>query len=117
MGLNFTVSEITKQNVDKKGRNTFTTTELADFRHAGYKMMDYGLGFQDNCTTKAYDAVRFLECLDYMCEELRKINNTGVDEYNGKLDLEEAINELQCFIEEEHITKDTNRVFNIYIWY
>lgn len=117
MGLNFTVLETTKQYVDKQGKNTFITTELADFGNAGYKMMDYGLGFQDNCTTKAYDAVRFLECLDSMCEALRKINDTGVDEYNEKSELERAIDELHCFIEQEHITEDTDRVFDIYIWY
>lgn len=117
MGLNFTVSETTKQYVDKQGRNTFITTELADFGNAGYKMMNYGLGFQDNCTTKGYDAVRFLECLDDMRKALKEINDTGVDTCNEKPDLEEAISELHRFIEEEHITEDTNRVFDIYVWY
>ena len=117
MGLDFTVSETTKQYVDKQGRIVSITTELANFGNAGYKMIDYGLGFQNNCTTKAYDAVLFLKCLDSMSEDLRKINNTGVDEYNEKLDLEEAINKLQRFIEQEHITEDSDRVFDIYIWY
>lgn len=117
MGLDFTVSETTKQYKDEQGRIVFVTTELADFGHAGYKMMGYGLGVQGNCTTKAYDAVSFLECLDSMREDLRKINDTGVDEYNEKPDLEEAIDELQCFIEQEHITEDSDRVFDIYIWY
>ena len=117
MGLDFTVSETTKQYVDELGGNVFITTELADFRNAGFKMMDYGLGFQDNCTTKAYDAVSFLECLDSMREDLRKINKTGVDEYDKKSDLEKAISELQSFIEKEHITEDSDRVFDIHIWY
>lgn len=117
MGLDFTVSEITKQKVDKRGRNISTIIELANFENAGRKMMDYGLGFQDNCTTKSYDAAQFLECLDSMSKALRKINDTGVDEYNEKSALEEAIDELQCFIEQEHITKDSDRVFDIYIWY
>lgn len=117
MGLNFTVSETTKQYKDKQGRIVSVTTELADFGHAGYKMMGYGLGLQDNCTTKAYDSVSFLDCLDSMSEDLRKINDTGVDKYNEKLDLEKAIDELQCFIEQEHITEDSDRVFDIHIWY
>lgn len=117
MGLDFTVSETIKQYVDKQGNNAFITTEIVDFGNAGHKMMDYGLGCHDNCTTKAYDAVQFLECLDSMREALRKINDTGVDKYNEKLDLEEAISELQRFIEQEHITEDSDRVFDIHIWY
>lgn len=117
MGLDFTVSETTKQYVDEQGRNVSIATELVDFGNVGYKMMDYGLGFQDNCTTVSYDAISFLECLDSMSENLRKINDTGVDEYDEKSDLEEAISELQRFIEEEHITKNSDRVFDIYVWY
>ena len=113
MGLDFTVTEITEQ----KSRNTFTTTELANFGHAGYKMMDYGLGFQDNCTTVAYDSVQFLECLDSMREAVKEINDTGIDPCNEKSELERAIDKLQCFIEKEHITDDTNRVFDIHVWY
>lgn len=117
MGLDFTVSEITEQNVDEQGRDIFTTTELANFGHAGYKMMDYGLGNQDNCTTVAYDSSEFLKCLDDMRKALKEINDTGIDKYNEKSDLENAIDELQWFIEEEHITEDTDRVFDIHIWY
>ena len=117
MGLDFTVSETTKQYIDELGGSAFITTDPADFGNAGYKMMDYGLGCQDNCTTKAYDAVSFLECLDSMREDLRKINDTGVDKYNEKSDLEKASRELQSFIEKEHITEDSDRVFDIHIWY
>lgn len=117
MGLDFTVSETTKQYVNKQGRNVYTTIELANFGHAGYKCMDYGLGRQENCATKAYDAASFLECLDKMSEDLRQINDTGVDEYNEKTDLKNAIDKLQCFIEQEHLTEDTDRVFDIHIWY
>ena len=117
MGLDFTVSETTKQYVDKQGRNVYTTIELANFGHAGYKMMDYGLGRQENCTTVSYESAKFLEVLDEMRKDLRKINDTGVDEYNEKSDLETAIDELQCFIEQEHITEDTDRVFDVHIWY
>lgn len=117
MGLDFTVSEIPELNVDKQGRNTFTTTELANFGHAGYKMMDYGLGDQDNCTTVAYNSAQFLKCLDDMRQALKEINDTGVDKYNEKSELERAIDELHCFIEEKHITEDTDRVFDIHIWY
>ena len=117
MGLDFTVSEITEQKVDKQGRNIFTTTELENFGHAGYTLMDYGLGAQDNCTTRAYDSIQFLECLDRMQDTLKEINSTGVDKYNEKSELEQAIDRLQCFIEKEHITEDSDRVFDIYIWY
>ncbi len=117
MSLDFTVSEITESIVDEQGRNTYTTTELANFGHAGYKMMDYGLGRQENCTTVAYDAAQFLECLDKMLQELKEMNETGVDKYNEKIDLVDAIDELQYFVETEEITKDTNRVFDIRVWY
>ena len=117
MGLDFTVSEITEQNIDEQGRTAFTTTELANFGHAGYKMMDYGLGSQDNCTTVSYNSSEFLECLDSMKKALEEINKTGIDKYNEKSDLVNAIDELQWFIEEEHITEDTDRVFDIHIWY
>ena len=117
MGLDFTVSETTKQYVNELGGNVFVTTELANFRHAGYKCMDYGLGRQENCTTVSYESAKFLEVLDEMRKDLDKINKSGKDEYKEKADLEDAIDELQCFIEQEHITEDSDRVFDIHIWY
>ena len=117
MGLDFTVSETTKQYVDKQGRNTFITTELANFGHTGYKCMDYGLGRQENCTTVSYESAKFLEVLDEMKKDLDEINKSGEDKYKEKPDLENAINELNCFIEQEHLTEDSDRVFDIHIWY
>ena len=117
MGLDFTVSETTKQYVDKQGRNTFITTELANFGYAGYKCMDYGLGRQENCTTVSYESAKFLEVLDEMRKDLDEINKSGKDECKEKAGLEDAIDELQCFIEQEHITEDSDRVFDIHIWY
>ena len=117
MGLDFTVSEVTKQYVNELGGNVFITTELANFRHAGYKCMDYGLGRQENCTTVSYESAKFLEVLDEMRKDLDEINKSGKDEYKEKADLEDAIDELQCFIEQEHITEDSDRVFDIHIWY
>ena len=117
MGLDFTVSETTKQYVDKQGRNVCITTELANFGHAGYKCMDYGLGRQENCTTVSYESAKFLEVFDEMRKDLDKINKSGKDEYKEKVDLEDAIDELQCFIEQEHLTEDSDRVFDIHIWY
>ena len=117
MGLDFTVSETTRHYVDKQGRSVSITTELANFEHAGYKMMDYGLGFQDNCTTVSYGSEKFLEVLDEMRKDLDEINKTGKDKYKEKTDLENAIDKLQCFIEQEHITEDSDRVFDIYVWY
>lgn len=117
MGLDFTISEIQDYKLDKNGRNTFTTVELDNFGYTGYKMMDYGLGQQENCTTVSYESAKFLEVFDEMKKDLDKINKSGKDEYNEKADLEDAIDELQRFIEEEHITEDSDRVFDIYIWY
>ena len=117
MGLDFTVSEVTKQYVNELGGNVFITTELANFGHTGYKCMDYGLGRQENCTTVSYESVKFLEVLDEMRKDLDEINKSGKDEYKEKADLEDAIDELQSFIEKEHITEDSDRVFDIHIWY
>lgn len=117
MGLDFTVSETTKQYEDEQGRIVSVTTELADFGHTGYKMMDYGLGAQSNCTTVSYESAKFLEVLDEMKKDLNEINKSGEDKYKEKTALEGAIDELQCFIEQEHITEDSDRVFDIYIWY
>ena len=117
MGLDFTVSETTRQYVDELGGNVFITTELADFGNAGYKCMDYGLGRQENCTTVSYESAKFLEVLDEMKKDLDEINKSGVDEYNEKSDLGKAIDKLQSFIEKEHITEDSDRVFDIHIWY
>ena len=91
MGLDFTVSETTKQYVDEQGRNVYITTELADFGHAGYKCMDYGLGRQENCTTVSYESAKFLEVLDEMKKDLDEINKSGKDEYKEKANLEDAI--------------------------
>ena len=91
--------------------------ELANFSHAGYKMMDYGLGRQENCTTVSYESAKLLEVLDGMRKDLDEINKSGKDEYKEKAALEDVINELQCFIEQEHLTEDSDRVFDIHIWY
>ena len=117
MGLDFTVSEVTKQYVNELGGNVFITTELANFGHTGYKCMDYGLGRQENCTTVSYESAKFLEVLDEMRKDLDEINKSNVDKYNEKSDLEKAIDKLQSFIETEKITEDTDRIFDIHIWY
>lgn len=118
MSLDFTVSELTDGGLDSQGRQTFVRTNLEEFTsRTGYTLMDYGLGSQENCTTKSYDAVEFLRVLDEMQKDLDKINETGEDEFKQKADLETAIDALQCFIEQEHITEDTERVFDIHIWY
>lgn len=117
MGLDFTISETQSSGLDKNNRNAFTTVELDNLGYAGYKMMEYGLGRQENCTTVSYESIEFLEVLDKMRKDLDKINKSGKDEYNEKVDLENAIGRLQHFIETEKITEDTDRVFNIHIWY
>ena len=117
MGLDFTISEVQNSKIDEKGRNVYAVAELDNFGHAGYKCMDYGLGLQENCTTVSYDSAKFLEVLDEMRKDLDEINKSGKDEYNEKAELERAIDTLQCFIETEKITKDTDRVFDIHIWY
>lgn len=117
MGLDFTVSEVTNNGLDSKGRQTFITTELDNFGHSGYTMMDYGLGDQDNCTTVAYDSIQFINTLNEMKEKLKEINSTGEDEYNEKTDLETAIQTLQDFVDAEELTEDTDRIFDIHVWF
>ena len=117
MGLDFTVSEITSNGLDSKGRNTYTVTELDNFGHSGYKMMDYGLGAQENCTTVSYDSIQFIKTLNAMKERLEEINSTGKDEYKEKQGLENAIQVLQDFIDIEELTEDTERVFDIHVWF
>ena len=117
MGLDFTISEVTESGLDRQGRQTFTTVELDNFGHSGYKMMDYGLGNQENCTTVAYDSIQFINTLNAMKERLEEINSTGKDEYKEKQGLENAIQVLQDFIDTEELTEDTERVFDIHVWF
>ena len=117
MGLDFTVSEVTSNGLDSKGRHTYITTELDNFGHSGYKLMDYGLGAQENCTTVSYDSIQFIKTLNEMKERLEEINSTGKDEYKEKQDLENAIQVLQDFIDTEELTEDTERVFDIHVWF
>ena len=115
MGLDFTVSEVTSNGLDSKGRHTYVTTELDNFGHSGYKMMDYGLGAQENCTTVSYDSIQFIKTLKEMKERLEEINSK--DEYKEKQDLENAIQVLQDFVDTEELTEDTERVFDIHVWF
>lgn len=117
MGLDFTISEIQDDKINENGNRVYTVVKLDNFGHAGYKCMDYGLGRQENCTTVAYESSKFLEVFDEMKKDLDEINKSGKDEYKEKADLENAIDKLQCFIETEKITEDTDRVFDIHIWY
>ena len=41
MGLDLTVSEQTDFRKDSKGRIQYTVTELYNFRHNGYKIIEY----------------------------------------------------------------------------
>ena len=117
MGLDFTVSEVTSNGLDSKGRHTYVTTELDNFGHSGYKLMDYGLGAQENCKTVYYDSIQFIKTLKEMKERLEEINSTGKDEYKEKQSLENAIQVLQDFIDTEELTEDTERVFDIHVWF
>ena len=52
-----------------------------------------------------------------MKERLEEINSTGKDEYKEKQSLENAIQVLQDFIDTEELTEDTERVFDIHVWF
>jgi len=110
MGLDFTISETKYIGLDEQGRNKYETIELENFGHTGYTIMDYctPLNCMANCSTVSIDAVELLYCLDDMKKSQAECPTT---------ELEYAIDELGCFLESEKITEDSDRVFDIHIWY
>lgn len=123
MGMDLYILEQTDFRKDEKGRMCYTVVELYNFESSGriilenLSSLDYEL---TNCSTKTVDAIDFLECLESMKEQLKKINETGENPYKSKSELEAGIEDLESFIEENEIDKVEKygeRTFEVHLWY
>ena len=108
MGLDLTVSEQTDFRSDSKGRLQHTVTELYNFLHNGYKIVEYVRGLSDmkNCTTVTVDAMDFISGLKRMKEDMLFIEHDGEHYANEENELQRAIEDLECFIDENDLNDD-----------
>ena len=108
MGLDLTVSEQTDFRSDSKGRLQHTVTELYNFLHNGYKIVEYVSGLSDmkNCTTVTVDAMDFISGLKRMKEDMLFIEHDGEHYANEENELQRAIEDLDCFIDENDLNDD-----------
>lgn len=108
MGLDLIVSEQTDFRSDSKGRLQHTVTELYNFLHNGYKIVEYVSGLSDmkNCTTVTVDAMDFISGLKRMKEDMLFIEHDGEHYANEENELQRAIEDLECFIDENDLNDD-----------
>lgn len=108
MGLDLIVSEQTDFRSDSKGRLQHTVTELYNFLHNGYKIVEYVSGLSDmkNCTTVTVDAMDFISGLEGMKDDMLFIERDGEHYANEENELQRAIEDLECFIDENDLNDD-----------
>ena len=108
MGLDLIVSEQTDFRSDSKGRLQHTVTELYNFLHNGYKIVEYVSGLSDmkNCTTVTVDAMDFISGLKRMKDDMLFIEHDGEHYANEENELQRAIEDLECFIDENDLNDD-----------
>ena len=108
MGLDLIVSEQTDFRSDSKGRLQHTVTELYNFLHNGYKIDEYISGLSDmkNCTTVTVDAMDFISGLERMKDDMLFIEREGEHYANEENELQRAIEDLECFIDENDLNDD-----------
>ena len=123
MGLDLTVSEQTDFRKDSKGRLQHTVTELYNFLHNGYKIIEYvgELSSMSNCSTVTVDAMDFISGLKRMKEDMLFIEHDGEHYANEESELQRAIEDLECFIDENDLNDDElergDRTFEVHMWY
>ena len=123
MGLDLTVSEQTDFRKDSKGRMQYTITELYNFLHNGYKIVEYvgELSDMKNCSTVTVDAMDFISGLKRMKEDMLFIEHDGEHYANEESELQRAIEDLECFIDENNLNDDElergDRTFEVHMWY
>lgn len=108
MGLDLIVSEQTDFRSDSKGRLQHTVTELYNFLHNGYKIVEYVSGLSDikNCSTVTVDAMDFISGLKRMKDDMLFIEHDGEHYANEENELQRAIEDLECFIDENDLNDD-----------
>ena len=108
MGLDLIVSEQTDFRSDSKGRLQHTVTELYNFLHNGYKIVEYVSGLSDikNCSTVTVDAMDFISGLKRMKDDMLFIEHDGEHYANEETELQRAIEDLECFIDENDLNDD-----------
>ena len=123
MGLDLIVSEQTDFRSDSKGRLQHTVTELYNLLHNGYKIVEYVSGLSDmkNCTTVTVDAMDFISGLERMKDDMLFIEHDGEHYANEENELQRAIEDLECFIDENDLNDDElergDRTFEVHMWY
>ena len=117
MGLDLLIREQTELKVNKEGRNTYTVTELANFRNCWSILEELSRrlegGFQ-NCGTFSFDEGTFHAILKSLKEEFKE----------GRHDLIHEIKYLEKFIEDNNLKalepideENYGKTFEVHAWW
>lgn len=120
MGTDLFVSERTDYRTDSQGRTQYTVTEIYNFERNAYKVMEYteNLSEMANCTTITVNSMQFINALKRMKDDMLFIEHDGEHYANEERDLQRAIEDLECFIEEFNLTEDDEeRIFEVHLWF
>lgn len=123
MGLDLTIREKSDFRLDEKGRNVYTTTELANLRNC-WNVLDslnwkLDNGFE-NCGTHYFYEDTFFKILEAFRDEIRTEEN---EEQVKQLKYE--VQKLEAFIKENGLTKsededleeECGREFEVHAWW
>ena len=122
MGLDLTIREQRNFTTDEKGRTTWTTVQLANFRNCWTILEKFNNRLEDglsNCSTVCFDEGTFHAILRELKEDLK--------ESSEKEDLKKEIKILEDFVKEENLTPSENeedeedecygRTFEVHAWW
>ena len=101
----------------------YTVTELYNFNHNGYKIVEYVSDLSDmsNCSTVTVDAKDFVAGLQQMKDDMSFIEHDGEHYANEESELKRAIEDLEYFIDENNLNDSEldwgDRTFEVHMWY
>ena len=122
MGMDFIISEITKEGTDGKGRRFHVMTELEDFGKLGGTLINYlgDLSYTlDAGSTREIDRIEFKHALTQMEDKLLMVEHDGNNE-ELEIDLRNTIQAVKDFMKDndlENIEDYGERYFDVYLSY
>lgn len=122
MGMDFIISEITKEGIDEKGRRFHVMTELEDFGKLGGVLINYlgDLSYTlDAGNTREIDGIEFKHALTQMEDKLLMVEHDGNNE-ELEIDLRNTIQAVKDFMKDndlENIEDYGERYFDVYLSY
>ena len=125
MGLDLYVSEHTYKGLNDKKQPVHEVVELDNFRGCHEIVNELDL---DNCTSKFFNGDELYTCLNSLKRKLDNVDNMifyhectdeekELQKQRCKIDYKTAIDALEGFLEENKVTDDDTRTFEVHAWW